>query len=256
MARAAEALGVRATRAASMKAARAKLASVTESLRRAGGASVASRLAVGSVREEILRAAGQSDLLVVGARGGNPLRNALLGSTAERLVQTGRGPILVVKARASRPYREVVVGHDFSDDADSALDMALGIAPHARITLVHAHEMAFEGMLWRGAVPERQRETLRARARSETLAKMHALVASLGKRAERVRYAVGRGYPPRVVLDAARRRDADLIVVGKQGRSTLEELFIGSLTRHILADSRCDVLVSRRNAPRRRGLSP
>ena len=57
---------------------------------------------------------------------------------------------------------------------------------------------------------------------------------------------VGRGYPARVVLDAAEKRGADLIAVGKRGRSGLERLLIGSLTRHVLGESRCDVLVARR----------
>ena len=246
LARAGEALGLRAARAASEKTARRKLGSVVGSLRRPGGSPVASRLAVGGAREEIVRAARRSQLLVLGARGRSPLRDALLGSTAERLLQTGRGPMLVVKERASRQYREVGVAFDFSADAASALEMALRLAPDANITLVHAYEVPFEGMLWRGSVPERQRERLRVDARTSALAAMHATLARLGHRGARVDKLLARGYPPRVVLDAAEHRGADLIAVGKQGRSALERLLIGSLTRHVLAESRCDVLVTRR----------
>ncbi|MNF17923.1 putative universal stress protein [compost metagenome] len=38
--------------------------------------------------------------------------------------------------------------------------------------------------------------------------------------------------------------DCDLIVVGKQGESALEELLVGSVTKHVLNESQCDVLVS------------
>ena len=245
LARAGEVFGMRTARAASVKAARRKLAAVVGPLRRPGRSQVTGRLAVGAAHKEIARATGPSQLLVLGARGRSPLRDALLGSTAERLVQTGRAPMLVVKKHASRPYREVVVAFDFSADAEAALEMALRLAPDANVTLVHAYDVPFEGMAWRGAVPERQRERLRIHARTDALAKMHATIAGLGKRAARVQSVVARGYPPRVVLDAAERRGADLIAVGKQGRTALEHLLLGSLTRHVLADARCDVLVSR-----------
>jgi nucleotide-binding universal stress UspA family protein len=41
----------------------------------------------------------------------------------------------------------------------------------------------------------------------------------------------------------AQRLDADLIVAGKQGRSTLGEFLLGSVSRRILAECRCDMLI-------------
>lgn len=38
--------------------------------------------------------------------------------------------------------------------------------------------------------------------------------------------------------------DADLIVMGKHGRSALEELLLGSVTEHVLAYSGCDVFIA------------
>ena len=37
--------------------------------------------------------------------------------------------------------------------------------------------------------------------------------------------------------------NADLIVVGKHGSHIAEELLIGSVTKHVLAESQCDLLV-------------
>lgn len=36
-----------------------------------------------------------------------------------------------------------------------------------------------------------------------------------------------------------------MIVMGKQGQSIVKEMLIGSVTRHVLADSKCDVLIVR-----------
>ena len=54
--------------------------------------------------------------------------------------------------------------------------------------------------------------------------------------------------PVRIPLSAARslmdHRSAHLIVTGKHGQNALEELFLGSVTKEILSQSQCDILVS------------
>jgi nucleotide-binding universal stress UspA family protein len=38
--------------------------------------------------------------------------------------------------------------------------------------------------------------------------------------------------------------DADLIVMGKRGQSMVEELLLGSVTKHVLAHSSSDVFIA------------
>ena len=47
-----------------------------------------------------------------------------------------------------------------------------------------------------------------------------------------------------MIIEQEQECDCDLIVVGKHGESVLEELLLGSVTKHVLAESQCDVLVS------------
>src|SRR5262245_28313128 len=49
----------------------------------------------GPVMQEILEAAASSDLMVLGPRGVNPLRDLILGSTAERMARMIERPMLV-----------------------------------------------------------------------------------------------------------------------------------------------------------------
>ena len=246
LALAAGTLGKRAARAAFTESAHAMMDAALESLPRGHGARVQGRVVVGDVLDELYRAGARSGLLVVGARGRHTMRDALLGTTAGRLLHKGRHPLLVVKQGARHGYRHVVVATDFSADARAALDAALRLAPRARITLVHAFEAEFEGLLGRGAVRGEVVERLRSQARSRASDEMTSFAARLEGRAERVDRVITRGYPPRVVLETAARRGADLIAVGKHGRSALGRLLIGSLTQHVLEESHCDVLVSRR----------
>ena len=52
-----------------------------------------------------------------------------------------------------------------------------------------------------------------------------------------------RGNVSRVMLAQEEQLSADLIVIGKHGRSMVEEWLLGGVTRHVLAGSKCDVLV-------------
>jgi nucleotide-binding universal stress UspA family protein len=56
------------------------------------GASITSRVEIGEVLDVVALQCGGADLLVVGARGTNPLRDAILGTTAERLLGSARVP--------------------------------------------------------------------------------------------------------------------------------------------------------------------
>ncbi|MEN9436527.1 MAG: hypothetical protein RIR09_1182, partial [Pseudomonadota bacterium] len=46
------------------------------------------------------------------------------------------------------------------------------------------------------------------------------------------------------IVEQEQERSCDLIVMGKHGQNALEELFLGSVTKEILSQSQCDILVS------------
>ncbi|MHB1402423.1 MAG: universal stress protein [Thiobacillus sp.] len=46
------------------------------------------------------------------------------------------------------------------------------------------------------------------------------------------------------IIEHEQTTDADLIVMGKHGQSVMEELLLGSVTKHVLAYSSSDVLIA------------
>ena len=51
------------------------------------------------------------------------------------------------------------------------------------------------------------------------------------------------------IVETEHALDCDLVVLGKHGQSATEELLLGSVTKHVLAEGSADVLVSTARRP-------
>jgi nucleotide-binding universal stress UspA family protein len=227
-----------------MRSAELSLAEIVSGVAAARPHRVSALLRTGSLVDEILSAVAQADMLVLGARGSNPLRDFIVGTTAERLLRKCGKPALIVKQPAAAPYQRVLVPVDFSADSDAALETALALAPEADIHLLHAFDVPFEGKLRMAGVPGDEINAYRIRARNLANGKLHALKQPLEEKGRYVRICVEYGDPYTLILEKEKEIRADLIAIGKHGQSVLEELFLGSVTRHVLSDAACDVLVA------------
>lgn len=220
------------------------LGTLREALAAAHGVSLEPRVVAGAILERLGAAMEEGCLLVVGARGLHPLRDFALGTTAERLVRKTRHPMLVVRRSAAGPYRRVLVAVDFSPPSLAAARLAAALAPEASLHLVHAYEVEFESTLRFAGLGEETVQGYRNAARERARQEMERFIAELRLPAERITRLVAQGYAPSVLSAAERRIDAELVVLGKHGKSALEELLLGSVTLHALQRARCDVAVA------------
>lgn len=202
-------------------------------------------LGSGAVAAEIASEADalDADLLVLGARGASLVHDLLLGSTTERVLRKTGRPLLVVRCAAAHAYRRVLLPVDFSARSRQAIAMARALAPQAELLLLHAFEVPFEGRLRHAGVGEVELAALTASARREAEARMAELVAASGLPADAVQPRVLHGDASVHILDQQQLHGSELIVIGKRGQGVLEELLLGSVTRHILTQARSDVLV-------------
>jgi nucleotide-binding universal stress UspA family protein len=185
-----------------------------------------------------------AQLVVLGARGEAFLRHALLGSTAARLLRkTARRPVLVVKQAPHEDYRCVLVAVDFSPASLLSIAAARRLAPDAELVLLHAFELPYEGKLTLAGVDDalvrRYLSTEAERCRRRMLELATAAGLDPGSCTARVVH----GDPAQQTSALEQEVDADLIVVGKHGSHIAEELLLGSVTKHVLAESQGDVLV-------------
>jgi nucleotide-binding universal stress UspA family protein len=217
------------------------LESLAEDIVAAGGTVNDCVLREGRVMEEILAIGASSDLLVLGPRGINPLRDFILGSTAERIARMIDCPMLVVKQEPQIPYDNVLVPVDFSQYSAPSLQFASKLAPRATLHVFHALDASLKPRLRSAGITEDGIAAYTDDLQREANASMAELLAApLG---QPLLSTVQIGDARVNIYERAAANQCTLIVMGKQGRSWLSEHVLGSVTRRVLERATCDVVV-------------
>ena len=229
-----------------LDAARSKLVDLASLIHQRFGVVANPRVVAGALLAELAREADAlaAGLLVCGAKGESVIRHFVLGTTALRVLSTTRCPVLVVKQPPHEPYRRLLVPVDFSPSSLRAIRHARSIAPGAELVLLHIFDVPFEGKLRYASVDDEVIHHYRIVAKQEATQKLQALRDQAGLPVVGTSLLVLHGDPTFRIIEQEQECDCDLIVVGKHGESVLEELLLGSVTKHVLAESQGDVLVS------------
>jgi nucleotide-binding universal stress UspA family protein len=184
-----------------------------------------------------------ADLIAVGTHGRTGIMRAFLGSVAERTTRLASQSVLVARGDAPRGgYRRVVIGTDFSPLSDTAIDRALEVTgPGARLDLVHCWQIPLIAGA-DGVMPYVPYDEMRADL-EKSLTEATRTQAARAK-VELTPHLVER--PPAFgLVDFAKERDADLIVVGSHGRRGIRRFLLGSVAEVTVRHAGCSVLVAR-----------
>jgi nucleotide-binding universal stress UspA family protein len=217
------------------------------------GVAIKHSVSVGAPAAEIAEQAARlkADLVVMGRGGGRPVRDSVLGSTAERVIRQARTPILVIRSPARARYRRPALALDVDEAAEPVLAVLAQVIPppRPRVTIVHAHDGPYLGRFY-ASLPSDQREDEELQQRHSAAARIAQVVAR-ALRAQKqqpddvpdfatyVRY----GDPRTVIKAAVRKLDTDLLLLGTHAYSGVAHFFLGTVAGDVLRDVRCDVLV-------------
>lgn len=194
--------------------------------------------------------ARKAELIVMGRGHGRGLRDALLGSTAERVIRLGRHPVLVVRRPARAPYERPALALDLDRAAHPVIALVLRIVrpPRPPVAVIHA----FEDLDRKGIYPsffedlEARKEKLRISATRSLGLLLADAVARAGVPADEaptwtlhVRY----GSPQVVIAKAVERMATDLLALGTHAHAGLAHLLLGTVAGDVLRAVGCDVLV-------------
>jgi nucleotide-binding universal stress UspA family protein len=194
---------------------------------KAGSPRVETAQLLGQPFVEIIRRARDesADLVVVGRHGERTFLEALIGTTADRIVRKGTTPVLVATQMPTGGYKRPLVAVDLSDTCGRAVALASRlVGPNTPFDIIHAHEPDADVGATRASV--------------EAFLEPFALPG-------RGTLVLRPGDPRTVLLDEMRTRGTDLIVLGTHGNSAIRQILIGSVAEAVMQRATCDVLIAR-----------
>lgn len=212
-----------------------------------GGVKVNHRIMIGDPHEAISEAAEEAgaDLLMFGAHRRAPLRNAFIGTTAERAIRLSRIPALVVRNVAQGVYSKPVCALDLvhQDFAPWRGASRLSIMDAAGAKILFAYESGSLDLLRKANKGVKSMEEFLRVERSAVLPSVAKAMNDLGLKPEQAELVTTYISPAETILDFAKRAKSDLIVVGSRQKSALDRMMLGSVSGAVLNRSDLDVLV-------------
>ncbi|GBD44135.1 Universal stress protein E [bacterium HR40] len=251
--------------AAAVEATRAALAKLAERLRRGGGradqptagelAAIDCRVLTGEPDVAVVRAVLRDgyDLVMKKAGPDGGLVERLLGSLDTRLVEICPCPVWIDRPIPHPRYSRILAAVEVLAEEGAELhvtivDLASSVAAFERAELfvVTAFEIEGETAMRGRAATQAARRSIdelvdRERRRHELA--LEALVAPFRDRPVSIHTRVLKGDPVRVVPEAARELEIDLVVLGTTIRSHLAGVLLGSTATAIIRSVACAVLV-------------
>ena len=188
----------------------------------------------------------QADLIIMGSHGQTSAADELLGSVTDSVIRHAHCPVLIT--RPGKRTGRILAGTDFSDPALPPLRAAADEAERvgAELTVVHSLDLvwsvaAYPALAFGGAPfnvsPEqvKELEVIAAKRLEESL-------KALGITGDTL---VTTGAAGTALIDIAREKKVDLIVVGTVGRTGLRRALLGSVAETVAKGAPCSVLIVR-----------
>lgn len=190
----------------------------------------------------LVAVAADAELMVMGHRDRSLLGRVLTSSTTTGVAAHAACPVVCVPSTWSpdTSQRPVVVGVEDPDQAREELSVAFAAADARRTSLRVLHTWKLPGRYDDAVVSQSTLELWRAAATSV----LNRVLADwqLAYPAVRVEVDVRHQHPAPALVGAS--EGADLLVLGRHGRSTPFGMHLGSVARTLIREARCPVEVA------------
>jgi nucleotide-binding universal stress UspA family protein len=185
-----------------------------------------------------------ADLLVLGVHGTTgPGEGA--GTLAAKCVRKAPTKVLLVSEAHGEPYGSIVACVDFSESTPTIVDEAVRLARQekSRLDLLHVYYGPWHNLHYRAPTPEASPEfqkqymaTLQMRLddRLKDAGDTHGLEVQCQLLENR---SHGRG-----IVQYAKEREADLVVLGTHGATRLRYILLGCTAERVLRELPCSIL--------------
>ncbi len=212
------------------------------------------KVLIGDPTEEIVRLARRkkADLVVVGVRGMGLIDRMLVGSTTLKVLRKSGTPILSVGKKDGGDtigIRNILVPLDVHEKDDSALNYAVDLAEalKANVSVVYAYR------LFAYTADEQEKARAGMNKLGDDALKFFSseLAARIEGPRQRLKAACGlditgdliEGRNPALsIVEYAKNKNADLIVINTHARKGIKKIMMGSVTEKVVQESHCPVL--------------
>ncbi len=185
-----------------------------------------------------------SSLIVMGRKGRTGLKLLVMGSVTARVIGYAPCNILVVPKDARLDFKSILVATDGSPSSSAAASEAVGLAKrnNSMLTVVSVVPSELLPPLDLD-VTVNQRELIEKKVMHEAEKNAATVKEAAQKEGVAVRAFVLNGKPAEAIIETAKERRADLIVVGSHGRTGVERLLMGSVAERVIVLASSPVLV-------------
>jgi len=167
------------------------------------------------------------NMIIMGTHGRTGLKRLMMGSVTAKVIGHSTCNVLVVPLDAKIECGNILVATDGSKYSDAAAIEAIGVSKRCGSSLIVISVATSDEEI---------------KSAEDNVKKVVELAEKEGIKTDGL--AV-KGIPYEAIVDASKRKGADLIVVGSHGRTGLERLFMGSVTERVIGHSESAVLVVR-----------
>ncbi len=195
------------------------------------------------------------DLLVMGTHGRRGFERLVLGSVAEKVLRQATCPVLTISRlregehpaseNGNVSFKRILCPVDFSPSCLKAVEYGLSLTGEAegKLILLHVIESHREE---KGRRMKKKSSAVRSEKEQEALKRLREIISEEVRNQYPVEEIVAFGRRPYSrILELAEDNQADLIVMGVQGRSTMDLMLFGSTTNQVVRRARCPVLTIR-----------
>lgn len=184
----------------------------------------------GRVAERIMATAReqQADLIVIGAQGHSDIHGFLIGSVSQKVATHAPCSVCIVH-RKPRRIKKILMAVDGSRQSDAAAHaFARDFLPKGLdVTVLYVWDYPLH-------LPKRPAESIEKKYR--------ALLKEADFRARTVCLS---GHAAEKIVETARRRGIDLVVMGSRGLTNIRQFLLGSVSHKVIQHSHTSVLIVR-----------
>ncbi len=175
-----------------------------------------------------------ADLIVMGRRGRTGLMRLLMGSVTARVIGHTHRKVLVVPRAAFIKWKNIVIATDGSKYSDAAAEEGINLIKNCcrTCTLNVIAVLRKDATKERIQVSENAIKKIELSAKKENI-KVYTLLVK-GKAHESIHENI---------IEFAKKKDTDIIVMGSHGRTGIQKLLMGSVAERVIGHTDRAVLV-------------